>query len=95
MYTRVIDIGLLQLVPMKDVVSNMLRDQFPMSTAGFHHSGSHHSGLSPAHPPYRCLQIGVLMYRIRVNMIYIKNKVVLFFSNLSFNVLNYILYHQY
>jgi hypothetical protein len=48
--------GLLRLVPMKDVVRNRLWVQFPMYTVGFHHSGSHYTRLSPAHPPYGCLE---------------------------------------
>jgi hypothetical protein len=46
----VADAALLQVVPKKDVVSNIIRVRFHVSAAGFHHSGSHHSGLSPAHP---------------------------------------------
>jgi hypothetical protein len=30
---------------------NRILVKSPTSVAGFHHSGSHHSGLLPAHPP--------------------------------------------
>jgi hypothetical protein len=52
---RVADVALLRVVPTKDVVSNSLRGWLPVSTVGFHHSGSHHSGLSPTHRPHGCL----------------------------------------
>jgi hypothetical protein len=47
----VTDVALLLVVPKKDVFINRIWVRFPVSAAGFFH----HSGLSPAHPPYGCL----------------------------------------
>jgi hypothetical protein len=44
---RVVDVGKLRLVPMKDAVSKLIRGRNLISNVGFHHSGHHHSGLSP------------------------------------------------
>jgi hypothetical protein len=43
---RVVDIGKLQLFPMKDAVSKLIRVRTSISTMGLLHSGYHHSGLS-------------------------------------------------
>jgi hypothetical protein len=39
--------GNLRRIPIKDAVSKLLQVQITVSTEGFHHNGSHHSGLSP------------------------------------------------
>jgi hypothetical protein len=55
-------VALLRVVPKKDVVSNRLRVLFPVSAAGFNHSGSYNNGLPPAHPPYGWLgSTGMIM----------------------------------
>jgi hypothetical protein len=36
------------VVQIKDAVGKRFRFQIPISTAGFHHSGSHHSDLLPS-----------------------------------------------
>jgi hypothetical protein len=44
---RVVDISRLRIFPMKDAVSKFLLVRTPKSTLGIHHSGYHHSGISP------------------------------------------------